>query len=177
MMAEGLDALLAREAIRTTLAALARGEDRRDAGLISSAFWPDATIDFGVFRGTFAEYLAWVVPGSEAITNTQHVLGQSHIALAGSTARVETHVISYHRVDFGSGDEHDTCMGGRYLDLFDARDGDWRIAERTMLYDWSQDWGGAADWSQGLMGMAFSAAHYSGRAHGDHSEDYFRQGA
>ncbi|WP_033925888.1 nuclear transport factor 2 family protein [Sphingomonas sp. 35-24ZXX] len=170
-----LDLLLAREAIRIALARLARGEDRRDAGLIASAFWPDAVIDFGVFRGTFAEYLAWVVPGSDAITNTQHVLGQSHIDLQGHAARSETQVISYHRVDFGGGDEHDTCMGGRYLDHFERRSGEWRIAARTMVYDWSQDWGKAADWSQGLMGMPFSTPHYSGRAHGDRSETFFRE--
>jgi len=174
---DGLGSLLAREAIITALAALARGEDRRDPELISDAFWPDATIDLGVFQGSFADYLAWVVPGSEAITNTQHVLGQSHIALDGDAARVETQLISCHRVDYGDGDEHDTCLGGRYLDLFEQRDGHWRIAARTMLYDWSQDWGSAADWSQGLMGMPFAAAHYSGRAHGDQSIAFFGRGA
>lgn len=166
--------LLVRETLRAVLAALARGEDRRDAALISSAFWPDATVDFGVFRGCFAEYLAWVVPGSDAITNTQHVLGQSHIEHDGESARAETQVISYHRVDHGSGNERDTCMGGRYLDRFEKREGEWRIVARTMLYDWSQDWGRAADWAQGLMGMPFAAPHYSGRAHGDRSEAFFR---
>jgi hypothetical protein len=168
-----LEALLAREAIRNTLARLARGEDRRDAALISAAFWPEATIDFGVFQGSFADYLAWVVPGSQAITNTQHVLAQSHIELDGDTARAETQVISCHRVDYGGGVEHDTCMGGRYLDRFEQRGGQWRIAARTMLYDWSQDWGTAADWSQGLMGMPFSAPHYAGRANGDWSATFF----
>ena len=169
-----LDALLDREAIRAALVRLARGEDRRDSALIASACWPDSVTDYGVFRGDFAAYLAWVVPGSEAITNTQHVLGQSHIDLSAATAQVETQVISYHRIDYGGGDEHDSCIGGRYLDRFERRDGEWRIAARTMLYDWSQDWGSSADWSQGLMGMAFSAPHYAGRANGDWSERFFR---
>ncbi|MBC2667669.1 nuclear transport factor 2 family protein [Novosphingobium piscinae] len=167
------EALLDRDAIRAALVRLARGEDRRDAALIRSACWPDSVTDYGVFRGDFAAYLAWVVPGSPAITNTQHVLGQSHIELAGETARVETQVISYHRIDYGGGDEHDTCIGGRYLDHFERREGDWRLAARTMLYDWSQDWGAAADWSQGLMGMAFRAPHFAGRATGDWSERFF----
>lgn len=173
MMPDGIDALLVREAIRTALITLARGEDRRDASLIAAAFWPEAMIDFGVFEGSFADYLAWVVPGSAAITNTQHVLGQSHIEWDGNAARVETQVISYHRVDYGGGDEHDTCIGGRYLDRFEQRGGEWRIAARTMLYDWSQDWGRAADWSQGLMGMPFSALRYTGQAHGDWSDTFF----
>jgi hypothetical protein len=67
-------------------------------------------------------------------------------------------------------------MGGRYLDLFEKRGGEWRIASRTMLYDWSQDWGAAADWSQGLMGMPFTATRYTGRAHGDWSREFFDAG-
>lgn len=171
-MTDQLAELLARDAIRNCLVRLARGEDRRDAALISSCYWPDSITDYGVFRGDFAAYLAWVVPGSEAITNTQHVLGQSFIALDGARARAETQVISYHRINMGA-QERDSVIGGRYLDEFEQREGEWRIAARTMLYDWSQDWGVAVDWSQGLMGMPFSAPHFSGRAHGDWSEGFF----
>ena len=167
-----LTACLDREKIRDALARLARGEDRRDADLIKSAYWPDSVTDYGVFRGDFDAYLAWVVPGADAIPATQHLLGQSYIELAGDTARVETQVQSYHRVDYGT-EHHDTVIGGRYLDVFEKRDGDWRIAERTMLYDWYQDFGVSIDWSQGVMGMPFSAEYFSGRAHGDHSEIFF----
>ncbi|WP_295634495.1 nuclear transport factor 2 family protein [Novosphingobium sp.] len=167
-----LQTLLDREAIRACLARLARGEDRRDAALISASLWPDSMTDYGVFKGDFAEYLAWVVPGADSIADTQHVLGQSHIELAGDLAKVETQVISYHRVDFGT-QHQDTVIGGRYLDLFAKREGEWRIAERTMLYDWFQDWGAAADWSQGVMGMPFSGDHFTGRAHGDYSATFF----
>ncbi len=166
-----------RAQIRDCLIQLARGEDRRDAALISSSYWPDSITDYGVFKGDFAAYLAWVVPGADAITNTQHVLGQSYIDYAGASApnlaSVETQVISYHRVDMGAG-EQDTCIGGRYLDRMEQRDGQWRIASRIMLYDWYQDWGQAIDWSQGVMGMAFSQEWFSGRAKGDYSETFFK---
>jgi hypothetical protein len=167
-----LKALLERDKIRDCLVRLARGEDRRDAGMISGAYWPDSITDYGVFAGNFDEYLAWVVPGSPAIPCTQHVLGQSFIEVQGETARVETQVISYHRVNMGAA-ERDTCIGGRYLDVLEKRDGAWRIAKRTMLYDWYQDFGVSIDWSQGVMGLPFSAGHFSGRAHGDYSEQFF----
>jgi hypothetical protein len=172
-MTDALTALLDREQIRTCIARLARGEDRRDAALISASYWPDSVTDYGVFKGSFDEYLAWVVPGADAITNTQHVIAQSHIELDGETAKVETQVVSYHRIDYGGGDEHDTVIGGRYLDVFEQRVGDWRIASRTMLYDWYQDWGKAVDWSQGVMGMPFSDPKFPGRAKGDWSVDFF----
>jgi hypothetical protein len=168
-----LDAMLDRDQIRGALATLARGEDRRDAALIQRAYWPDSLTDYGVFQGNFDAYLAWVVPGADAITNTQHHLGQSHIELDGMMAKVETHVISYHCIDYGSNDEHDTVIGGRYLDLFHKRDGEWRIASRKMLYDWYQDWGASVDWTQGVMGMPFSDPRFSGRSKGDWSADFF----
>jgi SnoaL-like domain len=173
-MEDDVRKMVDRGLIRECIERLARGEDRRDEGLIRASWWPDATYDYGVQNGTFDEYLAWVVPGADAITNTQHVLGQSHTVLEGDTARVETHVVSYHRVDYGGGDEHDTCIGGRYLDRMERRDGTWRIAERTMLYDWYQDWGKSVDWSQGVMGLPFTRDIFPGRAKGDYSAEFFK---
>lgn len=170
-----LDRLLAREAIRNCLARLARGEDRREADTLRASFWPDATVDFGVFRGDFEAYLAWVVPGAEVITNTQHLLGQSVIDLDGGSARAETQVVSYHRLELGAdgGGNRDTVIGGRYLDRMERRDGEWRIAARVMIYDWYSDWGEAIDWAQGIMGQPLSADHFAGRSHGDISGAFF----
>ena len=169
---EQLQTMLSRDQIRDSIVRLARGEDRRNAELITASYWPDSITDYGVFQGNFAEYLAWVVPGSPAIPVTQHVLGQSFIELQGDTALVETQVVSYHRIDPGA-EHRDTVIGGRYLDRFEKRNGEWRIAQRTMLYDWFQDFGLAIDWSKGVMGMPFSAEHYPGRAVGDYSETFF----
>lgn len=168
-----LEALLDREAIRNCVVRLARGEDRRSAVLIRSCWWPEAKFDYGVYDGDFEAYLAWVVPGADAIKDTQHLLGQTHVELDGDEARAETHVFSYHRVDAGQGD-HDTLIGGRYLDRFEKRGGDWRIVDRVMLYDWEQDWGAAADWAKGVMGYPFTADHFPGHAKGDFSERFFK---
>jgi hypothetical protein len=169
---EELATFLTREKIRDCINRLARGEDRRDAELIRASYWPDSTTDYGVFAGNFDQYLAWVVPGSSAIPVTQHVLGQSIIDLEGDEGRAETHVTSYHRVNMGT-EERDIVIGGRYLDRVEQRGGEWRIAQRTMLYDWFQDFGVSIDWSKGVMGLPFSAGHYSGRAVGDFSETFF----
>jgi hypothetical protein len=173
-IANDLSYIIDREAIRDCLIRLARGEDRRDAELISSAYWPDATDDHGIFVGTFQEYLAWVVPGADAVLVTLHTLGQSLIELRGYSALVETHVTSYHRIQMGA-EERDLVIGGRYLDKLEKRGREWRIAKRTMLYDWQQDFGRSADWSQGLLGMPFLSPHAVGSARGDHSADLFEQ--
>ena len=167
-----LEMLIDREAIRDVITRVARGEDRRHDGLLKTAFWPEAKIDLAVMQGSFDDYLGWVVPGAEAIKNTLHTLGQSMISLRGDTAKTETHVTSYHRVDTGS-EDRDTVIGGRYLDWLEKREGEWRISSRIMLYDWFHDDGVSVDWSQGVMGMPFLADHYTGRANGDFSGEFF----
>ena len=173
-MMQTLQALLDRENIRDCIARIARGEDRRDAGTIRSCFWPDATCEFGIFAGVFDEYLAWIVPGSPAVPVTLHTLGQSLIELDSDTARVETHVASYHRINMGT-EERDITLGGRYLDRFEKRNGEWRVAQRIMLYDWQQEYGRSVDWSKGLLGAPFSTDHFTGRANGDFSETFFNK--
>jgi hypothetical protein len=171
-MTDELTYVVDRENIRDCLARVARGEDRRDADLISGAYWPDATDDHGISAGTLKEYLAWVVPGAPSIPDTMHTLGQSFIDLRGDEAVVETHVTAYHRIDSGA-QETDVVIGGRYLDRMEKRNGEWRIAARTMLYDWLRDFGTSVDWSQGVLGMPFLGDHYVGKAHGDHSVEVF----
>jgi hypothetical protein len=100
---------------------------------------------------------------------TQHVLGQSFIDLYADTALVETYVLAYHRIATPNG-HRDSVIGGRYLDWMEKLGSEWRIAERTMLYDWYQDFGESVDWSAGLMGMPFDTNRYAGRAVGDPSE-------
>jgi len=169
-----LNEIIDRERIRDCLARLGRGEDRRDGELIKGCYWPDAVDDHGVFVGSFAEYLAWVVPGSSAIPVTLHTLGQSVIDLKGNAAAVETHVTSYHRINMGP-QERDIVIGGRYLDRMEKRNREWRIAHRVMMYDWLRDFGESVDWSQGVLGMPFVAAGSVGAAHGDYSEAFFKQ--
>jgi hypothetical protein len=176
-MEEDLRNLLDREAVRRCIERLARGEDRRNGEMIKASYWPDSVTDYGVFQGTFQEYFDWVIPGADAIKDTQHVLGQTWTELQGEVALAETHVVSYHRVDMGA-EHRDTCIGGRYLDrlerrAIDGERGEWRIASRTMLYDWYSDWGAAIDWSQGVMGMPLREEWFSGRANGDYSERFF----
>ncbi|MEU4311434.1 nuclear transport factor 2 family protein [Nocardia sp. NPDC024068] len=169
---EEIATVLAHARIRDCIVRLARGEDRRDAALVKDAFWPDATVDFGIFDGTFDQYLNWVIPGSPAIVVTQHLLGQTSIDLRDAVALSETQVIAYHRLDTGA-EHRDSVLGGRYLDRFEWRDGRWRIGKRIMLYDWAQDQGVSVDWSQGVLGAPLRDDRFIGRARGDYSEQFF----
>jgi hypothetical protein len=52
-------------------------------------------------------------------------------------AHVESYVWAYHNVAVGNGRE-DVVFGGRYLDRFEKRSGEWRIAERQVVMDYFQ---------------------------------------
>ena len=54
----------------------------------------------------------------------------------GAVATCETYGVSLHRSDDLEPDM-DVAMGFRYLDGFERRSGNWKIAERTALGEWS----------------------------------------
>jgi len=55
-----------------------------------------------------------------------------------ATVEVETPVLAIHRCagDDPEEGEYLERFGGRYFDRFEQRDGDWRIAERKLTWDW-----------------------------------------
>lgn len=163
-----------REQIRDCLARVARGEDRRARAVLETCYWPEAKLDFGIFAGSLEEYLGWVVPGSPAVLLTLHTLGQSYIEVHGARAAVETHITSYHRIDMGA-EHRDVVIFGRYLDQMEKRGDEWRINKRSMLYDWTKDFGTSVDWSNGLMGAPFLKEGATGTTQGDASEAFFSE--
>lgn len=118
------------------VAKVARAIDRRDADLLASLFHPDATDDHGMFSGTAAEFVAWVVPVLATMKQTQHVIGQVLVEVAGDRARGESYFIAHHTLP---GPEGDLFMiaAGRYLDTFERRGGRWKILHRHAVYDWN----------------------------------------
>jgi hypothetical protein len=129
-----LDALLDKEDIRECLARFSRGMDRFDRAIYLSAFHADAEVAAGPFVGSAADCWDWAVPMHRAgQILTHHALLQNTIDLDGDTAHVET----YYQFVGRNRDESLWIAGGRYLDRFERRDGQWRIALRTNLIEWA----------------------------------------
>ena len=118
------------------VARVARAIDRRDAALLASLFHPDATDDHGMFAGTASDFIAFVMPLLATMKQTQHVLGQTLVELAGDRAASETYFVAHHTL---AGPDGDIFMiaAGRYLDRFERREGVWKIAHRHAVYDWN----------------------------------------
>ncbi len=119
------------------VAQVARAIDRRDADLLASIFHPDATDDHGLFSGTAAEFIEWVMPLLATMKQTQHVIGQSLIEVAGDRAAGESYFIAHHTLPGPDGDVF-MVAAGRYLDTFERRNGVWKILRRHAVYDWNR---------------------------------------
>ena len=134
-----LEALLDERAIHASLVRYCRGVDRCDEALIRSAYHPDATDEHGEFSGSGHEFAAYVVKTLTLVFEaTTHVLGNVTIALEGDEASVESYVTATHRRTAKSGATELAIVGARYLDRFARRDGEWKIARRVTIVDWSK---------------------------------------
>ena len=124
--------------IEQVILRLARATDRRDSAAIRACYHPDAVDDHGAFRGSAADFAEWVPKTLAIFSATQHFLSPPRIELAGEVARSETTCTAHHLFPpEDPGGARDSIMGLRYVDRFERRDGAWRIARRTCIWDYS----------------------------------------
>jgi hypothetical protein len=123
-----------RQAISDCLMRYSRGVDRLDRELVESVYHPDATDDHGAFMGNPQEFIQWVFPlHHDGQIFTQHHLTNHICEIDGNTAHTETYYIFTAR----NRDETLWIAGGRYLDRFEKRAGEWKIATRYCTVEWS----------------------------------------
>jgi hypothetical protein len=136
---DDLQRLLDEHAIRRRLLEYCRGVDRLDADLVRGVYHPDGTDDHGSFVGLGVDFADYVVRRlGETCEATMHVVGDSIIDFAGAdTAFVETQVHAYQQRRDEQGPFLET-FGGRYVDRFERRHGDWKIAHRLVVHDWDK---------------------------------------
>jgi hypothetical protein len=110
-----------------------RGLDRHDETLEASAFWPDSQINYGhAFSGSLVDFIAWGNMGHGRFFDMhQHHLTNVTIEFDGDRAHVESYLINLMRRKDGLLD----IGGARYIDLFERRNGEWRVLIREYLPD------------------------------------------
>ena len=130
--------LLDRQEIHDRLMRYARGVDRVDPELMSQAFHPDGVDDHGSFVARGSE-VADLFPAlmNQHSDASMHFIGNELIEIDGDTARSEAYFLSLGRVDRASGPALKSA-GARYVDRWQRRDGAWRIAHRTVVYEWTR---------------------------------------
>jgi len=132
-----IEDVLDREQIVACLHRYTRGVDRHDWELLRSAYHEDAVDDHGNFVGTRDEFVTWVEQFHSQHVRHQHSITNITIDLDGDVAHTE----SYYFVTMQFPDDSVplNVNGGRYVDRFERRDGEWRIAARLMLNEWQHE--------------------------------------
>ncbi|MET0545074.1 MAG: nuclear transport factor 2 family protein [Caulobacterales bacterium] len=120
--------------IKQAMERYCRGCDRMDGALIDSAFWPDAHVDMGPWQGPGKEVSGLLLPiFKNDNAATMHMIMQSHIEVTGPAAVGDTYFFGMHRRE----KDGVSMMAafGRYVDRFEKRHGEWRIAARTVVME------------------------------------------
>jgi hypothetical protein len=143
-----LQRLADRLAIQDCLHRYARGIDRRNWEFLQSAFHPGATVDQGDFKGTIEDMIAQVQLRHAVIEQSAHLLTNILVEFdSPDGAIVETYYLAYLRnahlpammrvallgAEAGESGNIDMRSLGRYIDRFERRDGQWKIARRVCI--------------------------------------------
>jgi hypothetical protein len=143
-----------KEQIHDALLRYVRGHDRHDLALVLSAFHEDAVLDHGIALAGNAHEM-WhrqlgpdaptrdrvgygdADPRDDVLVSCQHHVTNHLIDIAGNRAWSEAYFIAYY-VTQRNHQRYITSVGGRYVDRFERRNGEWKIARRTSVHDWDR---------------------------------------
>jgi len=137
-----------RAAIQDIIAAYAHAIDRRRWGMMAHLFHEDAQFGFGDVAGDWRGFVEQARAIIDPCLATQHQLGQILYNFEdGGVCHTETYMTAMHTIPAGypipdvfpdKGSIYSAIIAGRYIDRFEKRDGHWRIAHRTGVYDWRE---------------------------------------
>jgi len=126
--------LMDRAQILDCVARHARGQDRHDSEIVTSAYHTDGIDEHGNVVNEARNYAKWVNALHDATFKRHlHNITTHNCEIDGDVAHAESYVL------FGLStlDENDVWFGGgRYLDRLERRDGVWKISLRRVLIDW-----------------------------------------
>lgn len=137
--ASQLQTLMDREAIREAMFAYCRGIDRGDEAALRSTYWPDATDRHGAYQGSAAGFMDAAVKARASGSRMIHQVSNISIVLKGHHAAVESYFQAFQCDTDPEGRPRETFLCGRYVDRFEKRSEEWRIAARTVVYDWMKE--------------------------------------
>jgi hypothetical protein len=140
-----------RDEIHRVMLRYGRGLDRLDRELARSCYWDDAIEDHGNYVGRPDDFIDWADQTTLAHLSTQHAILNHYCELDGDDAYCETY---YQFTGVRETPPHFVSTG-RYVDHFQKRNGEWRIANRVCIIEGKFDVPDAA--INALMPPAYTA--------------------
>jgi hypothetical protein len=135
--------LMDRQEIHDQMMRYARGIDRDDPALTASIYWPDAIIapdERNVTTGADMAKRSTAAgrkPTEKRKQVGQHFVGNEAIEVDGDKAYAEFYFMSNTPMERG-GEEYLRYRAGRYIDRWERRNGQWKIAYRVFVDDWDR---------------------------------------
>lgn len=130
---QALDYLLARTALEDLGGRYVRAIDRRDMALLRSVYHPDAIDEHGTaYAGDVEGFIAAMPALMGNFAVTQHQIHSRSYRIEGDRADGELYFTAYHRTI--DPPQH-LVVHGRYLDNYERRGGEWKIARRKLVWD------------------------------------------
>jgi len=126
--------LAEREEIRDVIHRYCRAADRQDGDLFRTCYHPDATDQHTWYTGSVEGFVQKALEHLKKCVFTLHRASNILIEFDGDRAFVETYVVVVHRIRVGE-QLVDLDNFGRYCDLFEQRNGEWKIFHRLHLPD------------------------------------------
>lgn len=141
-----------RQAILDVVMRQARGHDRHDVELMNSCFWDDGVDEHGQFVTPGPEYGEWANSvHSAGFFVHQHNITTHTCEIDGDTAHSESYVIGAFLPRQSAGQAKFTT--GRYIDRFERRHGEWRIAVRRTVIEVEME--GESKWPEHDISKTF----------------------
>lgn len=135
-----LQELLDREAIRDCLHRYCRGIDRADEKALRGSYWPDAHDRHGAYVGPAEGFIQTALSVFKTGPRNIHQISNILIEFTDSNgAVVETYFTAFQRARDKEGVIRQVLLCGRYCDRFEKRGDEWRVADRTVVYDWIEE--------------------------------------
>lgn len=122
---------LDRDEIFRVMQRYARGLDRLDNELARSCYWDDAIEDHGSYVGKPDDFIQWADSTTLAFQSTQHGILNHSCDLQGDDAYCETYYLFTSKAAVAP----HLMSSGRYIDHFQKRNGEWRIANRVCIIE------------------------------------------
>lgn len=125
--------------IRNLAAFYMRALDRLDQALLRAQFWDDAHLAYGIYDGGPDGFADFCMDALKDHDRNHHMIGQHVIDLNGEVAFGEVYYQAYHKLTNEEGQKRDLVISGRYVDRYEKRGSEWKIAYRSELVDWVRD--------------------------------------
>lgn len=134
---KALEQLCHQQQITDVLHRYCRGIDRLDQALVRSCYHHDATDEHGSFSGGVEDYLQWCWKLLQRYDRTMHYLTNILVEFEGDYAQAESYGVAMHEGD-PNHQSRNLTVGFRFIDIFERRDGHWKIIKRVATTEWTQ---------------------------------------